>query len=61
MHKPHRPVEADVAAWARRYLEQGGDAGEILTAMGKAFPGLSYGAAGRALDLMQGAPDGLAR
>lgn len=49
MHKAHVPIERDVAAWARRYLELGGNPDEILTAMGNAFPGLSYGAAGRAL------------
>jgi hypothetical protein len=57
MHKDHRPLEVDVAAWARRYLAEGRDPGEILTAMGKAFPGLSYGSAARALAQVQGVQD----
>jgi hypothetical protein len=52
MLKPHRPIETDVAVWARRYIERGGDPAEILSAMGAAFPGLSYGAAGRALAML---------
>jgi hypothetical protein len=51
MGKPHVPLEVDVAAFVQRYLDEGGDPGEVLVAIGRAFPGVSYGLAGRAIEM----------
>lgn len=51
MHKPHVPIERDIAAFILRYRATGGDPDEILTAIGKTFPGCTYETAGRALNL----------
>jgi hypothetical protein len=54
MAKLHRPLEIDLAVWIRSYLDRGGDPGELLTELGRRFPGTSYAVAGRALALAQG-------
>lgn len=51
MHKPHVPIERDIAAFVRAYRHRGGDEGELLIAIGRAFPGCSYGAAGLGIHL----------
>lgn len=53
MHRPHVPIERDIAGFVARYRERGGDEGEIICAIGRAFPGVTYGAIGRALALAQ--------
>lgn len=51
MDKPHVPIERDIAAFILRCRASGGDPDEILTAIGKAFPGCTYAIAGRALNM----------
>lgn len=51
MGKPHIPIERDIAEFIARYRARGGDEGELLTAIAKAFPGCTYAAAGRAIAL----------
>jgi hypothetical protein len=54
MHKPHRPLETDLAKWVRAYLDEGRDPGELLSEIGRRFPGTTYGVVGRALVLAEG-------
>lgn len=38
MHRPHVPIERDIAGYVRAYHARGGDPGEILVAVGRTFP-----------------------
>lgn len=63
MGKEHVPIERDIAAFVLRYRAQGRDPGDLLLSIGKAFPGCSYGAAGRGIilaDQQAGGADGRA-
>jgi hypothetical protein len=54
MHRPHVPIERDICAFIIEYRRGGGDPSELLSAIGKAFPGCTYLTAGRAINLADG-------
>jgi len=53
MDRPHVPIERDIADFVVRYRERGGDPGDLLIAIGKAFPGCTFAAAGRGIALAE--------
>lgn len=53
MDKPHVPIERDIAEFVIRYRDGGNDPGYLLSAIGRAFPGCSYGVAGRAITIAE--------